>query len=65
MTNQAHDSTFHLRPTASPLRVGGRLAVLAALCAALVGGFVAGLSATADGASQVASTHARCGARAC
>lgn len=66
MASQAEDTPFHLRPTASPLRVGGRIALLAVLCAVLAGGFVASLSApTAPDAGQVAASKARCGDHAC
>ena len=57
MTTKPQLPTFH---TASPLRVGGRLAVLAALCAALVGGFVTTLSASADPSREVAGAPATC-----
>lgn len=53
-------------PTASTFRVGARLAVLVAVCAALATGFVAGLTTpTQDPASQVARTPAACVAPTC
>jgi hypothetical protein len=66
MTTRIPDTTFQLRPTASTLRVGARLMILAGLCAALVVGFVSGLSTSSgDPSGQVAAGAARCGSRAC
>jgi len=66
MTTRIPVTPFQLRPTASPLRVGARLMILAGLCVALVGGFVSDLSTSAGHASgQVAASAARCGGLAC
>jgi hypothetical protein len=52
--------------TASPLRVGARLAVLAAVCIALLAGFVAGVTPPSqDPAHQVARTPSACRAPTC
>lgn len=66
MTTRTEDTAFQLRPTASTLRVGARLVVVAGLCAALLVGFVSGLIGSSDSASgQVAASAARCEAAAC
>jgi hypothetical protein len=63
MTTLQQAPTFH---TTSPLRVGGRIAVVAALCAALAGGFVAGLSGTSrEAGRQVANSPASCASLPC
>lgn len=63
MTTQPAALTLHLE---SPLRVGGRIAVLAALVAVLAGGFLAGLSMPAPQASrQMASCPDTCTTQPC
>jgi len=63
MTSQRQPFTT---PSASPLRVGARLAVLAAVCAALTIGFVAGLGSTSqEAAGQLARVPATCSAPTC
>jgi heme A synthase len=63
MTTPQQAPDFH---TASALRSGARVAVVAVLCAALAGGFVAGLQqAPRQAGRQVASTPPTCASLPC